>query len=367
MSENTRVCADDQILKAEIIRLCSVFSVSGFEHRATEKIKKIYCDFDEISTDAVGNLTLVKRCGRDGTPRVLIDAHLDEVGMIVSDVLEGGFVRITNIGGLDPSIMQASDVIIYAKEEIRGVIISIPPHLRTSDSKKKLTPINELMIDVGQGYTKEELCELIPIGTPVGFAPRYSELSNGYIAGKSLDDKACAAIALRAVLDTPKEHLAADVFVSLSAREETAADGGVRNVCFRTDPDYAMVIDVNLGEAPDAPERETVPMGKGISIAFSAATDRDLTRMTVKMCEDKEIPFVKCAEPSSTGTNATTVNLVRLGIPVVDVGLPLRNMHTYNEVIGLDDCKSLYLAVSEFIKRCDIAERYGRGIRYEKY
>ena len=117
------------------------------------------------------------------------------------------------------------------------------------------------------GYTKEELCELIPIGTPVGFAPCYSELINEYIAGKSFDDKACAAIALRAILDTPKEDLVSDVCVSLSAREETAKDGGVRNICFREQPDYAMVIDVNLGDAPSAPKRETVPMGKGISIA----------------------------------------------------------------------------------------------------
>ena len=359
MSDKKIKALNNDVLKEEIFRLCSVFSVSGFEKRAERKIREIYKDFDEISVDSIGSCTLVKRCGRKDAPKVLIDAHLDEVGMIVSDVLDGGFLRIVGIGGIDPAIMQAADVVVYAKEEMMGVVVSTPPHLRSSGGKN-LTSIDELLIDVGQGYTKDELCELIPIGTPVGFAPYYSELTYPSIAGKSFDDKACAAIALAAVLNTPAESLAADVYVSLSAREETARDGGVQNVCFREDPDYAMVIDVNLGEAPDAPNRETVPMGKGISISYSAATDRELTKMTVSLCENKEIPFVKCAAPSSTGTNATTVNLTRLGVPVVDVGLPLRNMHTYNEIIRLDDCESLYLAVAGFICDRAIAERYGR-------
>ena len=141
--------------------------------------------------------------------------------------------------------------------------------------------------------------------------------------------------------------------------------GGVANVCFGEAPDYAMVIDVNLGNAPDAPERETVPMRKGISICFSAATDRELSRMTQSLCESREIPFSLCVCPSSTGTNATAVNLVGEGIPVVDIGLPLRNMHTYNEVISLDDCETLYRAVGEFIRSREIAERFGKEAAYD--
>jgi len=358
MNDGNKTLIDRAELKREIIALCSLFSVSGFESRASDRIRELYSDFDEVITDRIGSCVLFKGCGREGAPKILIDAHLDEVGMIVSDVLEGGFLRIVNVGGIDPAIMQASDVVVYAKDEIRGVVVSIPPHLRSGDDKK-LTPVNELMVDIGRGYTIDELRELIPIGTPVGFAPCYSELENGYIAGKSFDDKACAAIVARAVLDTPAAELAGDVYVSLSAREETARDGGVASVCFNIQPDYAMVIDVNLGEAPDAPERETVPMRKGISISYSAATDRELTRQTVRMCEDGDIPFVKCAAPTSTGTNATTVNLVRQGIAVVDVGLPLRNMHTYNEVICLDDCEALLRAVSAFVRDRKIAERFG--------
>ena len=136
-------------------------------------------------------------------------------------------------------------------------------------------------------------------------------------------------------------------------------------MCFGEQPDYAMIIDVNLANAPDAPERETVPMGKGVSICFSAATDRELSRMTQRLCEREELPFTRCVCPSSTGTNATDVNIVGEGIPVVDIGLPLRNMHTYNEVISLDDCVTLYSLVARFICSDEIAERFGREVSYD--
>ena len=349
-----------EILADKIVALCQVMSVSGFEYRATEEIRNIYghC-FDEIVADSVGNHVLVRRCGRENARRILVDAHLDEVGMLVSDVLEGGFLRIVNIGGIDPAIMQAADVSVYGKEILRGVVISIPPHLR-ADKDGKLPAVEELMIDVGEGYSTDELMELVPIGTPVGFSPNYSKVGDKYIAGKSFDDKACAAVAAAAVADTGREELAGDVYLCLSAREESSREGGVSPACFNIDPDYAMVLDVNLGNAPDAPARETVEMGKGISISYSAATHRGLTEAFWELCEAGDISHTACAAPSSTGTNATAVNLSGLGVPVVDVGLPLRNMHTYNEVISLDDCESLYRAVSAFVTSGDIAKRFGK-------
>jgi endoglucanase len=348
---------NSELLAENIEKLCRVMSVTGFEYRAADEISKIYARFfDGIESDRVGNHILIKRCGKENAPRILIDAHFDEVGMIVADVLEGGFLKIVNVGGIDRAIMQAADVIVYGKETLRGVVGSMPPHLRMNDDGK-LPPIDELVVDMG--YPKDELEKLVPIGTPVGFAPCYSRFGEGYMAGKSFDDKACAAIAAMAIIDTPKEKLAGDVYLCLSAREESSRDGGISPVCFNTEPDYAMVIDVNLGSAPDAPDRETVEMGKGISVSHSAATHRGLTNSFIKLCEAADIPTIPCAAPSSTGTNATSVNLSGLGIPVVDVGLPLRNMHTYNEVLILKDCEALYKSVVEFICSEELAKGFG--------
>ena len=99
-------------------------------------------------------------------------------------------------------------------------------------------------------------------------------------------------------------------------------------------------------------------MDKGISITLSAGTNRLLTRMTVELCKEKDIPYTNSVSPSYTGTNATSVNLVGGGVPVVDIGLPLKSMHTYNEVISIEDCVSLARLVSAFVTSRDIAEGF---------
>ena len=358
--KTVKTYASAEQLRADIIKLCSVPSLSGFEYRASESVKEIYGkDFDEIKTDLVGNQILLRRCGRENAPKILVDAHFDEVGMIVCDVLEGGFLRMARVGGIDPAIMQAADVVVCGNETLRGVVISTPPHLRAGKDAK-LPPVEELLVDVGLGYTLDELRELIPIGSPIVYAAAYSDLGDKYIAGKSFDDKACGAIAARAIIDTPREELAGDIYLCFSAREETSMYGGALSATYKTEPDYAMVIDVNLGNAPDIPSNETVKIGDGISVSYSAATHRELTKMTIELCKQKELPVIPTASPSSTGTNAPTVNLVRDGVPTVDIGLPLRNMHTYNEVIHLGDCNVLCGAVREFICSKEIAERFGR-------
>ena len=148
MNEERKQYASAERLQEDIVALCSVPSLSGFEYRGAERVREIYGkDFDEIMTDAVGSHVLIKRCGREGAPKILVDAHFDEVGLIVTDILEGGFLKMLNIGGIDPAIMQAADVVVYGKETLRGVVISTPPHLR-SGNDGKLTPIDALLTEM---------------------------------------------------------------------------------------------------------------------------------------------------------------------------------------------------------------------------
>ena len=343
-------------LKEFIIELCSVMSVSGFEKRGTDELARLTDGMlDAPTVDGVGNHLFVKKCGKENAPKVLLDAHFDEVGMIVTEVCEGGFLRVAPLGGIDVSIMQAADVIVYGKERLRGVIASTPPHLRKSDDLPEPT---EVIIDTG--LSTERARALIEVGTPVGFSPVYGEMLNGRIMGKSFDDKACAACILWAVANAPAEELAADVCVLLSSVEETNRVGGVSAATYSVYPDYAMVVDVNLGRVPDTKAFETVELDGGVSLSVCAATDIGLTRDVQRLCADKEIPHVMVAAPSSTGTNATSVNLVRCGVPVVDVGLPLASMHTYNEVITMTDAETLVRLVGEFIRSEELARKYGR-------
>ena len=346
-----------QNLKNKIIELCSVMSVSGFEKRAADTLyATIGKDFDEIKTDSVGNHIFIKRCAKKDAPTCLVDAHFDEVGMMVTDILDGGFLKFAQIGGLSLSVLQGADVIIYGKENIRGVITSTPPHLR--DGSDKLAPIEDLLIDTG--YKKETLESIAPVGTPIGFAPVYTEMLSGTIVGKSFDNKACAAVCAEAIASIDRAELPCHVALMLSSFEETSRLGGVASGVYSLDPDYAVVTDVNLARVPDTAKYETVPLFEGISIALSTATDRALTLEAQKLCKEKDIPHTMTVAPSSTGTNSPTVNLTGCGIPVVDIGLPLKNMHTYNEVISLDDAYSLYSFIRELVTSKEIAEKFTR-------
>ncbi|MGM9632589.1 MAG: M42 family metallopeptidase [Eubacteriales bacterium] len=345
-------------LKNLIVDLSSLMSIGGFERFEREKLLSMVGDsFDESYLDNVGNQIFVKRCGRDGAPKIMLDAHMDEIGMYVTEILDGGFLRVINIGGIDTGILQASDVIIYGKEErLFGVIASTPPHLASGDNKE-LPKIDELLIDTC--LTKEELESKIRIGTPVGFAPKYTELLGNKIMGKSFDDKACAACAIYAVANTPKDELAGDVYVMLSCCEEVT--GMALPGAYAINADYAMSIDVNLGRVPGTKKEETVEIGKGPSITVSAVTDRKLTNMLFDIAKENKIPHQVSVSPTHTGTNAVSIQLAREGIPTVDVGLPLASMHTYNEIISLDDANTLTELVKAFIKDAKIAEHFAKG------
>ena len=359
INKEKNISLDKELLWREIEQLASICTVSGSEHTTKEDIQRFYGKyFDNITSDAIGNHILYKSCGRVDAPKIMVDVHYDEIGFIVTEVLDGGFLRITNIGGVDRAIMQASCVSVYGKEILDGVIISTPPHLR--EGGDKLPKMEDLLVDVGLGYTKDELCELVELGTPITFNKKYTTLCNDKIAGPSFDNKACGAIALNAIADIPREELAGDVYVTLSCREEVAGRGGAYVCANKINPDYALVIDVNLADAPSVPSRECVKMGGGISISYSSSTDRALTRASTELCERAGVDYIKKVEPSSTGTNAVAIALAARGISVVDIGLPLRNMHTYNEVICFEDCANLWLFVKEFAKSFELAEKFRR-------
>jgi len=336
-------------LRELIPAMAGLMSITGYETYDAEKLTAMTQGFDEALTDAVGNRIFIRRCGRQNAPKILIDTHFDEIGLYVSDIREGGFLKVVPIGGLDGRTLPSADVKIYGKQVLEGVIASTPPHLKERDTKEEVSPAEELLIDTG--YPTQELKELVRVGTPVGFAPRYQWLQNDRLIGKGLDNKACCAIAAHALREIPAQALAGDVYLVFAVHEETDPVGGTAVGGFAIEPDYAMVIDVNIAHAPGSKESQTVEMGKGPSLCRSAITDRALTKMTEALCAEKEIPWQRCVDATSTGTDTVALHLVGKGIPVVDVGLPLRAMHTYVEMLDMRDAEDLARLVQAFV--CD--------------
>lgn len=335
-------------------------SVTGYEFHDEPKLKELIGEyFDDSFTDALGNYFFVKKCGKNNVPKILIDVHMDEIGMIVTDIKENGFITVTNIGGVDTRILQGSDVIIYGKEKIFGVVGSTPPHLQKADETDKLKEIGELLIDTG--YDTDELRKLIRIGTPVGFSPQYAYLANNRIAGKGFDDKACAACAVKGIGQANKEELAGDVWLMLSSREEVSSSaGGAAVGAYIIDPDYAMVVDVNLAATPNVPQNESVDFGGGPSLTLGPVTDRKLTKMVGAVADQNDIKWQKSVSNRGTGTNAPDINLTLGGIPCVDVGLPLKCMHTGVELLDIKDAEDTAKLIRAFVCSRNIAEVFSK-------
>jgi len=324
-------------IKDTITALSLAMSITGHERRIFDTVKNIARPyFDEIIDDAVGNLLLCRRCGKENAPCIMLDAHLDEIGMIVTSIKEGGFLTVTNIGGIDTRILPASILTVYGTEgEFPAVVVSTPPHLQKPGDDRRLPKMDEILLDTG--YPKEILEKLAPIGTPVGFEAVITELKNDLIAGKGFDDKACAAILLSAVsaMEKPADF---DVCVSLSTREETSGVGA-RCAAYGINPKAVIVFDVNFAGTPDTDKNKTIEMGGGAGISISAVTHRTLTRNIIAYAKENEIKHKTIVEIKSTGTNADGLPTLREGMAVAVVSLPLKNMHTPSEILSLNDAE----------------------------
>jgi hypothetical protein len=147
------------VLRDLIPAMAGLMSITGYETYASESLTALVQGFDEDHTDAVGNRILVRRCGRENAPKILIDTHFDEIGMYVTEILEGGFLKVAAVGGLDGRTLPSADVKIYGKQVLDGVMASTPPHLKNPDDAGKVKPVDELLIDTG--YPKDELCEIV--------------------------------------------------------------------------------------------------------------------------------------------------------------------------------------------------------------
>ncbi len=341
-------------IKRYITELCDIMTVSGFEYRQKERIINLGKDiFDEVSTDNIGNYLFLKKSKRKNAPRLLIDTHIDQIGMIVTEICKDGFVKFTSIGGLDSHILQGAEVVLYGEKEIFGVITSTPPHLQSAENKNTLEKPEQLYIDTG--YSEKLLKKIIPIGTPISFKGNCTSLFNGVLCGPALDNKASCGTALHAISSVDAEEMAFDVYLLFSAREEHGAFVGAWTGAALSKPDIAISLDANFARTPNVSELESVKMGEGFSVSISCVTSRKYTKKTIALAKEATLPYQLVAEPNNVGTNANVLGLTNFGIPCIDLGLPLGSMHTFSETVSLCDCKALSDLLCLFIRNEELA------------
>lgn len=328
--------------------LSETMSISGYEAKYYGKIHDMISPyFDEYQTDNAHNHVYIRRCGKSNAKKLLIDTHFDEIGMIVTEIKDGGFLKVINIGGIDTRIMSAGEVIIYGKETITGIVVSTPPHLQSANDNKKLPKITDLLIDTG--YPKEEIENIVEIGTPVGFKPMFDELLNGKLIGKGFDNKSCCAVAIKTVAELDITELDWDIYLLLSAKEETSSLGAA-TANFGINPDFAIIIDVNFAYTPDTSKQETCKMGGGAAVSISTTTDRYLTKSLIEFAKNKEYKLQTIVEITNTGTNNNVIAYGLCGVPSIVISLPLKNMHTYSETVSVSDMKDFSVLLGDYVK-----------------
>lgn len=318
----------------ELLRtLCGAQGVAGCEGAAAAVAARYlskYCE--NVRVDALGSV-VGERKGQGA--RLLLDAHLDQIGMVVTAREAGGFLRVAPCGGVDLRVLAGQEVIIHGKERLYGVIPAAPPHLRQESDKKLVW--EDVLIDTGLPLTSIE--SLVPLGSRVALHTQPARLLGERFTAPALDDRAGIAVILRC-LELLEGQETCPLTVLFSAQEETGGSGA-KAAGYASGAQAAMAVDVSFAMAPGlAPQDAQGELGGGVMIGISPALDSTMSETLRRLAQAHEIPHTFEVMGGRTGTNADHLQTVASGLPCALLSIPLRNMHTAAEAVDLRDMES---------------------------
>lgn len=328
-----------------ITDLCALSAPSGFEDRAFARVSELISPFvDEVKTDAMGNLIAVKKSGNPNAKKLMLNAHMDEIGLIVTDY-EGGFLRFASIGGVDPRMLPARELKILTDPPIFGVVDTMPPHALEEGEQDKSLDVKKLFIDVG--FSEDEVRGRVPLGTPVVFAGGCETFSENRICGKSLDDRACVAILIKTMERLKDRPLDVDLYCLITVQEEVGTRGAIPGT-FAIQPDFAVAVDVTHAATPDSKKGQTMEMGKGAAIGVGPNMDRKLSNLLFELAKEKDIPCQTEVIGGCSGTDAWVIQVSRTGVSTALVSLPIKYMHSPVELMDVADAEEIVKLLTEF-------------------
>ena len=328
--------------------LCTQAGPSGFIGAVAEKAAELLKPYmDEVSVDRLGNVIGVRRCGIPNAKKLLLDAHLDEVGLLVIGI-EQGFLRFRTIGGIDPRILPNREVTVMTTPPRLGIIACLPPHVQSSSDQEKSEPAEHLYIDVG--LTQDRAEQEISIGTPIVFREPFFQLNETQLCGKAMDDRACFAVLLMAAERLMQRQLDVDLYIMGSNFEETGAQGATVGT-YAVHPDFCVAVDVSHGKTPDSPKDGVFGLGEGVPIGIGPNMTRWMTERMIAKAREHAIPFQMEVMSGSSGTNGTVMQISREGVATSVLGLPLKYMHSPLEVVDIRDMEAAAALIAAFTEQ----------------
>lgn len=321
--------------------LCSEAGTSGYENGAADKVLELLKEYMPAHLDTLGNVVGSKGEGKS----ILLDAHIDQIGLIVTEIDDDGFIHVSKVGGSDIRVLTAAKVTVHGKKDIFGVITSTPPHLASAADEGKATPFDKITIDIGM--SKAEAEKIITLGDRITFNGPFDKLCGERVASPCIDDRAGAAAILRC-LELLKGEKTCRIDVMFSAQEETGGSGA-KVGAFNSQADEAIAVDVSFASAPDVSSEKYASLGSGTLIGYAPTLDYKMSKKLSALAKEKDIPASSEVMGGSTGTNGDDIQVAGRGIKTALLSIPIRNMHTAVEVCDLRDIESTARLMAAYI------------------
>ncbi len=336
-------------LKTFLKEVTAISGTPGYEQPVAEYIAKVFEPLcDEVTIDHLYDVIAVKgKKQGERRPRFIVCAHQDEIGMVVTDIEDDGCVRITRTGGVDPRILPAMEVNILTKDgPLYGVVGAKAPHLVSAAEKNQSIQFPTLYIDVGM--KAEDVRRRVRVGDQVIMIGKTVELADGRMAGKTMDDRACVGTMIECAKHLDYMNVPAEVYLVSTTKEEVGG-WGASATTYNLEPDVAIVVDVTHGEGPGTGKFEAFPLDKP-TVSLGPNLHPMLTKKLREVAKKHRVDYaLEVTGGGTTGTDASSTNISRGGLPSVLISVPLKYMHTTVEMLSVETLREVGRLMALFI------------------
>lgn len=329
-------------------------SPSGFEQPVQRIVRKRMKTFaGRIETDVHGNV--VVGLNPKGSPRVMLAGHCDQIGLMVNYIDDNGYIFVLAIGGLDPSVLPGSRVVVHTKHgPVDAVIGRKPVHVLKPEERGAKLELRELWVDIG-AKNKKETEQVVSIGDPITFRLEMVHLGNDLVTSPAFDNKCGTFVVMEALRLCSIKRIKCALFAVSTVQEEVGLRGA-RTSCYGVDPQVGIAVDVtHATDYPDIDKRINgdIKIGSGPTISTGANINPPLEALLVKTAKAQRIPIQREAAPGGTGTDANAIQLSRSGVATALVSIPNRYMHTPVEIVSLSDLEAAAKLIAETVAAID--------------